>query len=98
MSVMNIDRVYFCCLYGNNEEEAVIRHIDRDMDYEAEMISLEQSFWNDHILAKVPPPYTEDGELILESLRRKLGPSEKDAPPVTLALPQYAQIKRYGNP
>lgn len=95
MSVMNINRVYFCCLYGNNEEEAVIRHIDRDMDYEAEMISLEQSFWNDHVLAKVPPPYTEDGELILESLRRKLGPSEKDAPPVTLALPQYAQIKRY---
>ena len=22
MSVMNIDRVYFCCLYGNNEDEA----------------------------------------------------------------------------
>ena len=26
MAVMNIDRVYFCCLYGNNEDEAIIRH------------------------------------------------------------------------
>lgn len=95
MSVMNIDRVYFCCLYGNNEEETIIRHIDRDMDYEAEMIAVEQIFWQENVLAKVPPPYTEDGELILESLRRKLGPSEKDAPPVILALPQYAQIVRY---
>lgn len=29
MSVMNIDRVYFCCLFGNNEDEAIIRRMDR---------------------------------------------------------------------
>ena len=95
MSVMNINRVYFCCLYGNNEDEAIIRHIDRDMDYEAELIALEQTFWHENVLAKVPPPYTEDGELILESLRRKLGPSEKDAPPVVFSMPQYPKIARY---
>ena len=33
MAVMGIDRVYFCCLYGNNEEEVIIRHIDRDVSY-----------------------------------------------------------------
>lgn len=33
MAVMNIDRVYFCCLYGNSEDEAIIRRIDRDMAY-----------------------------------------------------------------
>ena len=95
MSVMNIDRVYFCCLYGNNEDEVIIRHIDRDMDYEKEMIALEQTFWQENVLAKVPPPYTEDGELIMASLRRLMGPSEKDIQPVALALPQYAQITRY---
>lgn len=26
MSVMDIDRVYFCCLYGNTEDETIIRH------------------------------------------------------------------------
>ena len=33
MSVMNLDRVYFCCLYGNNEDEVIIRHLDRDYAY-----------------------------------------------------------------
>lgn len=33
MAVMNIDEVFYCCLYGNNEDEVIIRHIDRDRDY-----------------------------------------------------------------
>ena len=41
MAVMNIDRVYFCCLYGNSEDEAIIRRIDRDMAYEEELIALD---------------------------------------------------------
>lgn len=95
MAVMGIDRVYFCCLYGNNEEETIIRHIDRDMSYEEELIALEDSFWHDHVLAKTPPPYTEDGDLILESLRRQLGPADKDAPPIAIAPPQFARVKQF---
>lgn len=41
MAVMNLDRVYYCCLYGNYEDETIIRRIDRDMDYEMELIALE---------------------------------------------------------
>ena len=93
MAVMNIDRVYFCCLYGNSEDEAIIRRIDRDMAYEEELIALERDFWENHVLTKTPPPYVEaDGELILESLRRKLGPADKDAPPVLLGQPQFGQL------
>lgn len=95
MAVMNIDRVFFCCLYGNTEDEAIIRHLDRDMDYEEEMIALEDNFWRNHVLAKQPPPYTEDGDLIMESVRRLHGPSEKDAPVMTMSLPQAALVKRY---
>lgn len=95
MAVMGIDRVYFCCLYGNNEEEVIIRHIDRDMSYEEELIALEDSFWRGHVLAKIPPPYTEDGDLILESLRRQLGPADKDAPPIAIAPPQFARVGRF---
>lgn len=94
MAVTNINRVYFCCLYGNNEEEAIIRHIDRDMTYEEELIFLEDDFWHNHVLAQVPPPYIEDGDLILESLRRHLGPAVKEAPPVEFTPPQSARIKR----
>ena len=93
MAVMNIGRVYFCCLYGNSEDEAIIRRIDRDMAYEEELIALERDFWENHVLTKTPPPYVEaDGDLILESLRRKLGPADKDAPPVLLGQTQFGQL------
>lgn len=35
MAVMNLNRVYFCCLYGNSEDDVIIRSIDRDLKYEA---------------------------------------------------------------
>ena len=95
MSVMNLDRVYYCCLYGNNEDEAIVRHIDRDMAYEAELIALERDFWHENVLARIPPPYTEDGDLILESLRRSLGPATKDAPAVVFSKTQEARVARY---
>ena len=83
------------CLYGNNEDEAIVRHIDRDMAYEAELIALEHDFWHENVLAHVPPPYTEDGDLILESLRRSLGPSDADEPPVEFSKTQSDRIARY---
>lgn len=78
-----MDRCFFCCLYGNNEEETIIREIRRDEAYEDEMIFLEQHFWENYVLAKTPPPYTEEGNLVIESVRRHTGPADKDAPVVT---------------
>ena len=95
MAVMNIDRVYFCCLYGNSKDDVIIRHLDRDEAYEEELIELEGDFWRDHVLSRTPPPYVENGELILESLRRWLGPSDKDAPPAEFCATQYQMIRRY---
>lgn len=96
MAVMDLDRVYYCCLYGNNEDEVIIRHIDRDMAYESELIALEEDFWLNHIQKKEPPPYIEDdGALILESLRRCLGPARTDAPPVTLTEAQSKRVRQY---
>ena len=45
MCVMNVDEVFYCCLYGNSENDVIIRHIERDMAYEAELIALEEDFW-----------------------------------------------------
>lgn len=73
MSVMNLDRVYFCCLYGNNEDEVIIRHLDRDYAYESELIALEDTFWNNNVQKQCPPDYTESGDLILQSLQRWKG-------------------------
>ena len=48
------------------------------------MVYLEREFWHDHILTRIPPPYTEDGSLILESLRRRLGAADKTIPAIQL--------------
>ena len=103
MAVMNIDEVFYCCLYGNNEDEVIIRHIDRDRDYEAELIALERDFWENHILTGMPPPYTEDGDLILNSVRRHFGPADPSAPELilegnmALLIPRYLELQTQRN-
>ena len=95
MAVMDVDRCFFCCLYGNNEDETIIREIRRDAAYEDEMIFLEQNFWENHVLTRTPPPYTEDGDLVIESVRRHTGPADRDAPTVTFDLSLTAKLMRY---
>ena len=95
MAVMNVNKVYYCCLYGNNENEVIIRSIDRDLDYESEMIALEEHFWENHVQARIPPPYTEDGDLVIESVRRHHGAADTDAPEVILGDGYVADITRF---
>ena len=95
MAVTDIDRVFFCCLYGNTEDEAIIREIRRDDVYEEEMIFLEQQFWEGHVQKKVPPPYLEDGDVILESISRHCGPADKELPAVSLEGQMAFNLMRY---
>lgn len=95
MCVMNANHIYYCCLYGNSENDVIIRHLERDRAYEEELISLEGHFWNHHVLTKTPPPYTEDGELVLESVKHHVGPADPDAPQVELDLPLASCVVRF---
>ena len=95
MAVMDADIVFFCCLYGNTEDEVIIREIKRDMEYEQEMIYLERSFWENHVLAKNPPPYTEDGEQIMKSVQRYCGPADTKAPVVKFGMGMTATLMRF---
>lgn len=100
MAVMDLDKVFFCCLYGNTEDEVIIRTLDRDMAYEEEMVFLEEYFWDSHVAVKVPPPYTEDGDLIMESARRFTGPADTSAPGLSLegemadVLMKYVELQK----
>ena len=47
MAVMNINKVYFACLYGNNENEFIIRCMERDLDIEEDLIAEEEFFWKE---------------------------------------------------
>ena len=63
MSVMNLDTVFFACLFGNNENEFVYRKIERDIDQETSMIEQEQYFWEENVKKGIEPPYTEAGDV-----------------------------------
>lgn len=71
MAVTNLNHVFYCCLYGNSEDNVIIRHIERDAAYEEELTALEGIFWNENVLKKIPPPYTEDGDLVLQSVKHQ---------------------------
>ena len=95
MSVMNLDAVFYACLFGNNENEFVHRKIERDMDQEMAMIEQEQYFWEEHVLKRVEPPYTEASDLVLESIRRHYGEADTDAAMITLSASLLPQLDEY---
>lgn len=96
MCVTNLSRVYFCCYYTNSADDAIIRCIDRDRTYEEELIVLEEDFWINRVQAKTPPPYIEDnGDLILQSIKRRYGPEDSDAPALMLDRSLASTLLRY---
>ena len=95
MAVMDVDRVFFCCLYGNTEDETIIRELRRDKAYETEMIFLEEEFWSAHVQKRIPPPYLEDGDVIMESMKRHCGPADENAPAIALDGEMASTLKAY---
>lgn len=95
MSVMHLNKVFFACLHGNSPNYLIIRELDRDMVIESEMIAVEQHFWENHVLRQVPPPYVEEGDLIIESVRRHFGYADPDAPQVAFNAETQRRVQRF---
>ena len=53
MAVMGFTHMYIACLILG--KDFIIRRIDRDPEMEKAIISIEESFWNDHVIPKVMP-------------------------------------------
>ena len=95
MAVMNLSCAYIACLYGNNENEFVYRRIERDEAIEQDMIEMEEHFWNEYVLGRVEPPYTESGALVLESIRHHYGELDPTADAVILPIRMAARLEQY---
>lgn len=95
MSVMHINKTFFACLYGNSEHYFLSRELNRDLSFEDEMIAIEGEFWNNHVLQRIPPPYIEEGNLILESVRRHYGPANQAIEPIKLMGSSSVYVSRY---
>lgn len=90
-----MNKVFYACLYGNSESYLLIRELNRDLELESEMIYVEQDFWENHVLKGVPPPYIEEGDLIIESARRHFGNADTSASPVSFCAETLNYVARY---
>ena len=93
MAVMDIDFAYIACLMGNSENDFLYRLIERDLDFEQDIIAQEQYFWEEYVQKRIPPPYTESGDLVLESIRRHYGNNSNSA--LTLDKEHAKAIEEY---
>ena len=71
-AVTNTKGVIFLCLHGNSEDTFLMRRIDRDLRQEADLIAQEAYFWNEFVLEKQAPEYTEPSALVINSLKKQL--------------------------
>lgn len=95
MAVMGINRVYFCCLYGNTQDESIIRWVDRDTMAEECLIYCEERFWKQYVQAQIPPPYTESGDLVLKSVQGYYATDFHIEDELALDNTQTGNVQRY---
>lgn len=97
MAVMNLDEVYFACLYGNNENEFIIRHMERDLDMEEEFDCRGSKFLEGVCTEEDRTAIHRKTGLVLESIRRHYGPAEKDSETVKLSPKHLQSVNQYLN-
>ena len=95
MSVTNLNMAFIACLYGNNGNDFMFRAIKRDLDYESDIIEQEQYFWEQCVQARVEPPFTEQGDLVLDSLRRYYRGADSSAETLSLDNSFSESIEKY---
>lgn len=95
MAVCNVDVVYIACLFGNTPADFVCHRIERDLDYESDIIEAEKEFWENNVLAGIEPEYSGDGEMDIAVLRKYGGPANIKIPPVVLEKEYIPQVKKY---
>lgn len=95
LAVMNMERAYIACLYGNNENEFVIRPINREMMEEEEIIEQEAYFWKEYVEKRVEPAYSGKPDLILASIRRYGGYADKSLPEIEVSSLESRSLEQY---
>ncbi len=95
LTVMNMQRAYIACLYGNNENEFVFRSIERDEMEEEELIAQEKYFWSEYVEKKVEPPYSGKPDLILASIQRYSGCADKSLPEISISGLESKSLEKY---
>lgn len=91
MSVLNLDKLYFACLYGNSENDFLRRYMERDYELEQQIILEELDFWQNYVQKKTSPPFGGKTDLALASLRRRYR-GNADADAIKLTQPEAQML------
>lgn len=95
LAVMNMNKAYIACLYGNNENEFVYRCLERDRMEEEELIDQEKYFWEEYVEKKIEPPYSGKPDLILASIRKYNGYADKSIPEISISSLESRSLEKY---
>lgn len=95
LSVMNMQKAFIACLYGNNENEFVYRTIKRDLIEEEDIIDQETYFWQEHVLKNVVPPHNGNSDLVLANIRNYGGFADKSIPEIVLSGLESKNLEKY---
>lgn len=95
MAVMNLDFAYIACLWGNSENDFAYRYVERDYEFEDEIIEAEQYFWNEYIEKHIEPEFTGKPDLALQCLKMYLDNADSSLGTKVLPDTLSSDLERY---
>lgn len=95
MAVMNLDFAYIACLWGNSENDFAYRYVERDHEFEDEIIEAEQYFWEEYIEKRVEPEFAGKPDLALQCLKMYLEDADPSLGKKTLPVSLSSDLARY---
>ena len=95
MAVMNLDFAYIACLWGNSENDFAYRRVERDYEFEDEIIEAEQYFWEEYIEKKVEPAFAGKPDLALQTLKMYLADADSSLGVKVLPSAFSSELERF---
>lgn len=92
-----IKRTFIGCIYGNTQNDFQSGVVLRDSEYEEDMIYAESSFWKDNVLAGVEPEMSDNSEVNVQLVDKKIGYADKSTKnkPIPLSANFLPNIEKY---
>ena len=93
MAVLDIDHAYICCAWGQkiDDESMAVLRIDRDMEMERVIMSMEADFWN-CVQFRIPPSTENQNQVLLAKFYARLyGKPNEELPNIQLTE-HYAEL------
>lgn len=90
MMHLNVDDAYLVALF--DRDTFTVSHAVRDLDYEMELVTQANDFWNKHVLSGLEPELNGNGALIIKTARKYGGHGNKSLPQMNLDEASFAKL------